>query len=378
MGRRRKPSAASRRVELRRALASEPQPCSTDWVEWGGELMMAMGFTEGGAPYGLALDDFREMNERDERARSWVRAKGALRSAFERACPDARVEIGFVKKLGEGLSRDVFAADVRLSPDPSGRSGAYAVLIPRRGADRHLAERTDREGHLLAALRGLSPPFRLPEVVGTVTDGVHRLLVRSSVQGIELDLRAGRYPGARPWEIVGEAAATVHGLEVPGLVELVPGHTTRREHAFAAIEGTFAELSGDICDRARAWAHEHVPPAEPATLLHGDLLGQNILISPGAPPALIDWEYASRGDPAYDLAIVTRGVRQPFQIDRGLERLLEAYESRSGRHIERSHVLVHELCLAAKWYRESLEGTGRHPPEQALNFLRSILRRAVT
>jgi thiamine kinase-like enzyme len=30
-------------------------------------------------------------------------------------------------------------------------------------------------------------------------------------------------------------------------------------------------------------------------------------------PAVIDWEYAIRGHPAYDLAIVTRGTRRPFQ-----------------------------------------------------------------
>lgn len=28
------------------------------WVEWGGELVWAVGFTEGGAPYGLRVCDF--------------------------------------------------------------------------------------------------------------------------------------------------------------------------------------------------------------------------------------------------------------------------------------------------------------------------------
>ncbi|MES1178233.1 MAG: phosphotransferase [Myxococcales bacterium] len=34
---------------------------------------------------------------------------------------------------------------------------------------------------------------------------------------------------------------------------------------------------------------------------------------PGQTPAVIDWEYTALGDPAYDLAIVTRGARRPFQ-----------------------------------------------------------------
>ena len=28
------------------------------WVEWGGELIWAVGFTSGGAPYGLRISDF--------------------------------------------------------------------------------------------------------------------------------------------------------------------------------------------------------------------------------------------------------------------------------------------------------------------------------
>ena len=28
------------------------------WVEWGGELIWAVGFTEGGAPFGLRVCDF--------------------------------------------------------------------------------------------------------------------------------------------------------------------------------------------------------------------------------------------------------------------------------------------------------------------------------
>jgi len=28
------------------------------WVDWGGELIWAVGFTSGGAPYGLRVSDF--------------------------------------------------------------------------------------------------------------------------------------------------------------------------------------------------------------------------------------------------------------------------------------------------------------------------------
>lgn len=359
-------------------MASEREPDSSDWIECGGEFMMAMGFTEGGAPYGLTADEFRQMNEREDRSAGWARAKRALRSAFEGAYPGAHVEIGYVKRLGEGLSRDVFAARIDLSPDPGQRSGGYVVLVPRRHADRELGERTDREALLLARLARLRPPFRIPDVVGVVADGAHRLLVRRFVQGIDLDFRAGRLPGVRPWEIVGKLAASVHALNTRSLVDVLPGYPSRREHARAEVGDAFARLNGDdVADQARAWALDHLPPDVPAVLLHGDLLGQNILLAPETAPALIDWEYAQRGDPAYDLAIVTRGVRQPFQVERGLDKLLDAYTEHGGRPLERTEVVVHELCLAARWYRDSLEGVGRHPPEQSRNFLRGILRRAL-
>ena len=68
----------------------------------------------------------------------------------------------------------------------------------------------------------------------------------------------------------------------------------------------------------------------------------------------IDWEYAFIGDPAYDLAIVTRGAKRPFQASGGLERLLEAYLSSGGQEISKSDVREHELLLFLGWYEQSL------------------------
>ena len=81
---------------------------------------------------------------------------------------------------------------------------------------------------------------------------------------------------------------------------------------------------------AREWATEHLPPDRPAVLVHGDLLGQNIFVYPDQLPTVIDWEFCRMGDPAYDLAVITRGVRRPFQMERGLDRLLQAYAAAGG------------------------------------------------
>jgi hypothetical protein len=40
------------------AERTERNVWDTGWVEWGGELIWAVGFTSGGAPFGLRVSDF--------------------------------------------------------------------------------------------------------------------------------------------------------------------------------------------------------------------------------------------------------------------------------------------------------------------------------
>jgi aminoglycoside phosphotransferase (APT) family kinase protein len=58
-------------------------------------------------------------------------------------------------------------------------------------------------------------------------------------------------------------------------------------HARTAI-AVVDESDSPVMRDARQWALEHLPPAQPSVLLHGDLLGQNILLAPGIPPTVID------------------------------------------------------------------------------------------
>jgi aminoglycoside phosphotransferase (APT) family kinase protein len=107
-------------------------------------------------------------------------------------------------------------------------------------------------------------------------------------------------------------------------------------------------------------------------------LGQNILLNPlQQDTAVIDWEYATIGDPAQDLAIVTRGVRNPFQLPDGLPRLLLAYREAGGGPLEAREVRVHELLMALRWYREALaHPESGHGPREAQARVRQVLDRA--
>lgn len=64
-GARRKSSGSCGRWRrARRSGGEAARPTDTEgfvgdgWVEWGGELIWAVGFTEGGAPFGLRVCDF--------------------------------------------------------------------------------------------------------------------------------------------------------------------------------------------------------------------------------------------------------------------------------------------------------------------------------
>lgn len=358
----------------RRTPEDEPTPDGEEWVEWGEDLICAAGFTSGGAPYGITTDEFRRSNEELYSESGWVCAKRILERTFQKK--GISVEVDWVKKVGEGLSRDIFAAHVELSPDPQGDSGPYAVLLPRKEADPQVDQRTKQEWLILERLSKMELPFRVPHIVDIVVESGRPVLVREFIQGIQLDLRAGRQTSMQPWKVVGEIAAAIHLLDVSAMKDVLPGHDTRRAHAEAELS-VFDTLEGSQIEDVRDWARQNLPPDQPSVVIHGDLLGQNIILSPDEPFGVIDWEYSRRGDPAYDLAIVTRGNKRSFQIAGGMERLIEAYIQAGGISLTPADVHFYEIVLAARWYRNALSGKNFEPPAQALERLLRIARRSM-
>ena len=368
---------------LKSRSEDEPLLEGEEWVEWGGELVWAAGSTSGGAPYGLSVDEYRRCSMAATPRVGWARSRQILERIFRTGREeDVRVEVGWVKFVGDGLYRKAYAAHVELAPDRDAESGRYVVLLPKPDVEPDFTARVRREATILHRLGRMALPFRVPRVVGVMPVEGKPALIEEFVEGFPLDLRAGRQRRLKPWEVVGRLAAGVHALDCRALDPVLEGYATRREHGESCLS-IFDGLDEPPIRDARDWARSHLPPAAPASLLHGDLLGQNIVhglddpLASEASLTLIDWEFARRGDPAYDLAVVTRGVRRPFQISGGLEKLLAAYAGAGGSTISVPQVWFHELCLAVGWYREALEQRYRTaPPEHYLKQLRAVLRRA--
>lgn len=318
------------------------------------------------------------MGRRIRRApQDWYHTARLLRSVIgERVGCDANVEVGRVRKLGEGVYRRAFHAWVEVDPDPSGLSGPYVCLIPHRTLPDEITEEIKREAQLLTALGVLDLPFRIPRLMAEASFEHGVALVETAEHGMPLDEIAGLKSAERPWRVTAKVAGAIHSIHDATVLSIAS--QAERQTAESALT-VFDGLDEPVFREALAWAREHLRDNLRSVLLHGDLLGQNILVDiweSKDSPAVIDWSLACIGDPAYDLAIVTRGYRCPFKQNNGLNKLLDAYIEGGGQSIRVEDVRIHELCMLAGWYKASLDPETRgHPPEQELKRFSGLCRR---
>jgi hypothetical protein len=98
---------------------------------------------------------------------------------------------------------------------------------------------------------------------------------------------------------------------------------------------------------------------------------------------VVDWEMAQVGDPAYDLAIVSRGNWKVLGVKEGLRVLLGEYLKSGGKPISLTNVQVHELLMVLNWLEESWREYQKPSPSgQGPDFyetqLRSLYRRVAS
>jgi len=327
------------------------------------------------------MTEYRDASEIESPRAGWAIAKRVLREVLSERGVDVSdrdaVAIGWVRYLGEGCTYRTWRATCSWPEAGPSREAELVVRLPIAPAADDQPQKARRELELLRRLAELHVPWRLPQPVACVPVEAGLAQVQHLVPGVPLEMRASR-SRVRPWAVISEVASACHRVDPARLADLLPGTATRRRHAESAIEVLLRSDVPELRD-AHAWACENLPPETPSRLLHGDLLGHNLHLDrdEGGPVGVLDWSEARLGDPAYDLAIVTRGARRPFQSARGLQNLLEAYNDQAGEPVSARQVHLHELSLVAGWYLKDQEQGARDAHLQTrLSHLRNVLRRA--
>jgi aminoglycoside phosphotransferase (APT) family kinase protein len=241
-----------------------------------------------------------------------------------------------------------------------------------------------REAETLRRLANCRLPFPVPRLVCLTADDRGKAigLIETCLEGAPLSRFEGGVNGRSRLEIIAGVAAAVHQLPKAEFAHL-PAHPDSASHVQADLEALSPSLFAEwpVAAAARDWIMTHLAN-RPATVLHGDLLPQNLLWdfhSEGG-ISVIDWESARIGDPAYDLSIVTRGARQPLQESGGFARLLAVYNEATGASLPASAVQIHELLMQLRWLDEAAQAEAAgtlegHGPEQHAQKIQSMLRR---
>ena len=211
-------------------------------------------------------------------------------------------------------------------------------------------------------------------------------IIETGLPGYSLD----RLRDRSTLQLVGRVAADIHRLEIERFPHL-PSSNSRTEHMKSQLaeldEDLFAEFP--LADEVRQWIAVQTPTDDRTCVLHGDLLPQNLLCDwaasgqPDAQVGVVDWEMAQVGDPAYDLAIVSRGDRKVLGVKDGLKVLVEDYLEFGGQPVSVANVRVYELLLLMSWleeaWREYQKPVARgHGPDYYEAKLQSLFRRTVS
>jgi aminoglycoside phosphotransferase (APT) family kinase protein len=117
------------------------------------------------------------------------------------------------------------------------------------------------------------------------------------------------------------------------------------EHWFACVARKQLAPSPSTV-RLMEWLRNNVPPTEdPPVLLHGDYGLHNTLFEDGRVSCVLDWEYASFGDPAEDIAMMCISLGEG--VDR--DHIAALYERCGGRPISKYRLRYFDALYCMKF-----------------------------
>ena len=306
--------------------------------------------------------------------RRYDRHSRAVACAAVRACVREGERIDRIRYLARGGTYAAYLVEVLHGPDCDELRQVVA-RVPRYPLDVEAQRAARQEVRILGQLARERLPFRIPVVMGHEEIDGRLVMVQEACHGMVLpDRREGR---SDPLATLAGIAAAVHAVDVrswpDGVFDEQP---SRRAH----VQGLRERAAGgapSAFDEALGYVDDHLPEDVPGALLHGDLLPQNVRENPGERPAVLDWSLAGCGDPAFDLAVLLRGVRRPFGEPEGRARVLEVYNRAAPEPLTSSAVYVQELLRRMIGYGHlARSGCSEAHCAQEADIVRGILRRA--
>lgn len=171
-------------------------------------------------------------------------------------------------------------------------------------------------------------------------------------------------------EQLAQQLARVHTMRVDDL-DFLPRPPEGKSPAQVALDYTYTvldELDAHIpaFEFALRWAQDHAPDTAEVTFVHGDFRLGNMLVDRQGLAAVIDWEFGHLGDPHEEIGyLCMRDWRfgNHHLHAAGLchrERFIRAYESASGRSVDRSAVDWWEIVGNIRWGVICLSQANRH------------------
>lgn len=297
----------------------------------------------------------------DERARLGRWLGGAL---------GADLRVTGLAKLGGGAIQENWALDVT-------RDGQADAWVLRTDAPSGVALSWGKaeEFRILQVVHAAGVTVPEPLALCTEVDVIGRpFSVMRRCDGEARGRVLARDPAIDTWgpplaRRLAQELATLHRLDAPvqGLEFLpFPDHPAAARVAEYRAHLALMGAHNPVLDLALGHLAEHATESSRRTLVHADFRIGNLLVDRGELTAVLDWEFATQGEPLEDLGwFLGRYWRFGRWHDEagGLASkavLVAAYEEASGRAVNPRTLLYWQLMGTVRWAVIALQQAARH------------------